>query len=394
MISPYPLPGGTSASGVGWYTQSLVRSMAAAGARVTVIAPQERGAPAFERDGDVTVRRCFARGPVGLARASRAALATGASLTHLQHETFLYGGPSSIPALLPGMARLRAGAGPVVTMHQVVAPSSVDRRFTDLHRVRIPAPAARAGLALVQGAVSGLARTTIVHESSFREVIADAVVLPLGMNETRSAARDADLRAEWDVADDDFVVMCFGFVAPYKGLETVLEATELAGSGFVAVVAGREHPRLAGQGYLDGLAACFGPGGRFGRGARFTGFVDDADVANCFRTADLVVVAYPQAFASSGVLAQALGYGTPVLVSPSVARLHGAPPEMVVPLDPAGMAARFRDLAADRSRLERLLAVSQPLAGGRSWPELAARHLALYEEVLHAQSRTGRRARY
>jgi len=169
-----------------------------------------------------------------------------------------------------------------------------------------------------------------------------------------------------------FCVLCFGFLAPYKGLEAALGAARLAGEDVELVIAGGEHPRLAGDGYADALRAS-APAN-----ARFTGYVADADVARWFAAADVALLPYPQPFASSGPLALALAHGTPVLLSDALADTVGAPDALAVPTDPAAIAARLDALAADRADRERLRAAAATLAAGRSWPEVARRHLDLY----------------
>lgn len=391
LVSPYPSERDPGSSGVAWYSQSLARALADAGAEVTVLAPGHvpaGGVP--DHDGPVRVDRRFGRGPRAALAALAAAGDTGAPVVHVQHEAFLYGGPASVPAVLAGLAGLRrAGRGPVVTMHQVVDPRSVDHRFTDMHRVSIPPVAARASLRGMQTAISRTASRVIVHEEAFRRTIPGAVVFPLGGGSTPAggpavAARAAALRAEAGVPDGGLLALCFGFVAPYKGVELALEAARLAGPEVRLVVAGGEHPRLAGQGYLDGLRDRYGPV------AAFTGYIDDADVSPWFLAADVVLLPYPQPFSSSGVLAHAVSHRVPTLVSSALAEVIGFPPEAALPPDPVGVAARLADLAGDRRGLAELAALTAGTGAGRSWPELAERHLGLYEEVVHAQRRAHR----
>ena len=163
-------------------------------------------------------------------------------------------------------------------------------------------------------------------------------------------------------------MLCFGFLAPYKGIELVLDAARLLGAGLQVVVAGGEHPRMAGSGgFGEELRA------RYGDVARFTGWVPDADVAGWFAAADLAVFPYPKPFASSGVLALALAHGTPVLLSPALARCAGAPSALAAPMEPRRLADRLEELAADRDAARRAAAVDAVLAAGR---ELARRRRA------------------
>ncbi|UGS37886.1 glycosyltransferase [Capillimicrobium parvum] len=373
LISPYPRPGirHGGSSGVASYTANLAEALTGAGAGVTVVAPVEPGLPAEHRDGRVRVLRRFEAGPPWLVRAARAACATGAPTVHLQHETFLYGGPAAVPALVAALRRLRRGRpSSVVTMHHVVAAGAVDAQFTRLHRVRVPAAVARAGLAVVRESVRRHADAVVVHEPAFAEAVPGATVVPHGI-ESAAAAERAAARSRLGVRDDRLTVLCFGFVAPYKGLEPALEAGRLAGSGVEVVVAGGTHPRV-GDAYAEVLR------GAHGDHARFTGHVPDGDVAAWFAAADVALFAYPRPVSSSGALALALAHGTPVLMSPELATCAGAPAPLVAPREAPALAAVLRGLAADRSRLGALGAAAAAMAGDRGWPAVARRHLEVY----------------
>ena len=373
LISPFPGLGERHAgwTGVASYSANLAAALDDAGARVTVLASEEPGLPAAARDGALEVRRVWRRGAGALPAAAAAARATGAAAVHLQHELFLYGGPAAVPGVVPALAALR-GRRAVVTMHHVVDPADVDAAFTATHGVRAPAPVARAGVATVQRTIRALADAVVVHEPSFASVVGGAEVVPHGIEVVEDAVSRESARAALGVADDRLCVLCFGFRAPYTGLAAALGAARLAGDGVELVVAGGEHPRLAGDGYADRLRAT-APGN-----ARFTGFVPDADIARWFAAADVALLPYPRPFASSGPLALALAHRTPVLVSDALARTTGASGMLAVGADPAAIAARLGTLRADPAERERLRAAARRLAAGRTWPEVARRHLELY----------------
>ena len=381
LISLYPADGVRHGgrSGVASYAANLAHGLAEAGASVHVLAPRAEGARTGWRDGDVCVERAFARGPGAGPAAAAAALRTGAPVVHLQFELFLYGGASALPGLLAALSfRGRSRPGTVVTAHQVVDPASVDAGFVELHGIRVPAVLARMGLAAVQRAIGALPDAAIVHEPLFAEHLPGAVVIPHGVEHVERADR-ADSRARLGLDADRLVVLCFGFVAPYKGLELACEAAELAAGEVQLVVAGGEHPRHPDTSYVSRLRS------RYDRHVRFTGFVPEGELAAWFAAADVVLLPYPRPHASSGALALALAHGTPVLLSPALARAVDAPAALAAPDDPAGLAARLRLLAAEPSTLELLRWASGHLAEGRSWPEVAHRHLDLYREVIDAR---------
>jgi glycosyltransferase involved in cell wall biosynthesis len=393
LISPYPPRGERHGghSGVASYTANLAHALSDAGASVAVIAPRTDGEPERSADGPVRVARRFTcGGPGALPAAALAAAATRAPAVHLQHETFLYGGPPSVAGLAPALAGLRARRGTVVTMHHVVDPRAVDGDFVALHRVDAPVALARAGLAAVRTAISRLAGAVVVHEPGFAGVVGGSRVVPHGVEPGVAAQpeRVAAWRARHGLDDGRLTVLCFGFIAPYKGLELVLEAAGLTADAVHVVVAGGEHPRMSGPGgYAEQLRD------RHIGHATFTGRVDDADVAASFAAADLAAFLYPQPVSSSGALALALAHRTPMLVSPELARGAGLPDAVVAPRDPLALAGRLGELAADRGRLDDLRDAARELLDGRTWPAVARAHLDLYEEVAHADSGPRRRLR-
>lgn len=383
LISPYPPRGERHGghSGVASYSANLAHALSDAGADVMVVAPRVDGEPERSQDGPVAVHRAFAMGPAALPAAALAADRSGAPLTHLQHETFLYGGPASVAGLAPALAALRARRGTVVTMHHVVDPKSVDADFVRLHRVNAPVGVARAGMAAVRSSIRRLADAVVVHEPGFAGVVAGSRVVPHGVEpgvEATGAA--AAFRAAHGLDDGRLVVLAFGFLAPYKGLERLLDAGRLATESVQVVVAGGEHPRMTGPGgYADELMD------KYGDVATFTGRIPDAEVAACFGAADLAAFLYPQPVSTSGALALALAHRTPILVSRELAGSAGVPDALVAPDGEAALAARLRDLAHDGVARDALRDVAAELLAGRTWPAVARRHLDLYEEVGHAE---------
>lgn len=384
LISPYPRLGSRhdGDSGVASYTANLAHALAARGARVTVVAPELAGEAATGNDGPVQVRRAFRAGRAGAVPAALAAArATGAPVSHLQHELFLYSGATGLPGTIAALG-VRRGARSaqrtVITMHQVVDPSAVTRAYTSMHRVAVPAPVARVAIGAVQQVLPSVADAVLVHEPAFRQLVPGAQVVPHGIEVPPAATRTrAEVRADLGLPADGLLALCFGFLAPYKGLEIALTAGELAGREVRMVVAGGQHPRLAAQGddYDVRLQQ------RYGGSASFTGYVADADVSRWFQAADVLLLCYPEPHASSGPLALALAHRTPVLLSERLAATVGADPALAVRSDPSAWADRLRVLAGSITARDQLRGQVALLAADRTWPAIADRHLELYREV-------------
>jgi glycosyltransferase involved in cell wall biosynthesis len=286
-------------------------------------------------------------------------------------------------------------------MHQVVDPSAVDGDFTRMHRVRVPSRVARLGLGGVQSIVRSCADAVIVHEPTLAAPIEGATVIPHGIEWVRPISR-RDAREALGLGDD-FTALCFGFLAPYKGLEVALAAVARTDTEMRLVIAGGDHPRLAGRDrYADHLRSAAN------ERVRFTGHVPEADVPFWFGAADVALLPYPKPFSSSGALALALAHRTPSLLSLELARCVGAPAVMGV--DCTGrdgctdhtdcteaaaqiLADRLDELATQPAALDELGAATASVARDRSWPLVAARHLDLYEEVIREHRPSRRRVR-
>ncbi len=165
------------------------------------------------------------------------------------------------------------------------------------------------------------------------------------------------------------VVLLFGLVRPYKGLDVLLEAWRAVDGAELWVVG---LPRMD----LAPLRAA-AP-----RTVRFVErFVPDAELPAFFDRADLVVLPYRE-IDQSGVLFTALAFGKPLVLTavggfPEVAGEGAA--ELVAPGDPAALAGALSRLLGDPAARGRLAAAARAAATGPySWDTVARRHLHLY----------------
>jgi glycosyltransferase involved in cell wall biosynthesis len=171
------------------------------------------------------------------------------------------------------------------------------------------------------------------------------------------------------------VVLFFGLLRPYKGLQTLLRAWRGL-EGAELWIVGR--PRMP----LEPLAALAPPGVRF-----VSRFVSDTELPPYFRRADVVVLPYSRTerFDQSGVLATALAFAKPTLLTevggfPEVAATGAA--ELVAPDDPDALRRALAGLIEDSTARARLSAAARVAAAGPySWDHAARQTLALYRSL-------------
>jgi len=135
------------------------------------------------------------------------------------------------------------------------------------------------------------------------------------------------------------VILFFGLLRPYKGLDTLLEAFRRLEGAELWIVGNPRMPveplhRLADEAK--------------GRVRFLTRFVEDAEIPAIFRRADLVVLPYRDA-EHSGVLYTGLAFGKPLVLSavggfPELAATGAG--RLVSPEDPTGLAAALDELYA------------------------------------------------
>ncbi len=173
------------------------------------------------------------------------------------------------------------------------------------------------------------------------------------------------------------VILFFGLLRPYKGVDVLLEAFRSV-EGAELWVVGRAMMPIEPLQELASRAA--------GRVRLLPRFITDPEIPALFRRADIVVLPYRE-IEQSGVLYTALAFGKPIVLSAvggftEVAERHGAA-MLVPPGDQAALAEALSGLLADSAARERLAEAARAAAAGPySWDGIAERTLALYRSLL------------
>jgi glycosyltransferase involved in cell wall biosynthesis len=353
------------------YDRALCAALAAAGAEVELVTSR------------------FAHGPVPAPRGYRVA--------ELFYPAAARTGAASVPGRalklaghVPGMLRLRRHARAADLVHyQWLTFPGLDARLLPatprVWTVHDPPPAGRArrGWSAAARRMDAL----VAHSRAGAGVIAERLgvdparihVIPHGpFDHLTHLSDERPLPSELAAADRP-VILCFGLIRPYKGIDVLLEAfREVEGAELWIV--GR--PMMDLQPLRELAARCPEPVRWLPR------FITDPEIPALFRRADLVVLPYREAD-QSGVLYTALAFGNAVVASavggfPEVAA-HGDALRVVPPGDSAALASAIGELLADEEERRRLSAAARAAATGPySWEGIAAQTLALYRDVLAA----------
>ncbi len=352
------------------YDRALAAALARAGARVELLTSRFLYGPVPEPEG-YAVRECFYRRSAarGLGAAGRRAF-KGA-----EH--------------LADMGRLRRLLDADVVHYQWLTMPELDARILPRRRPRLmtahyvlPPVPGRRELAAARH-MFGAMDAVVAHSEHGARRLREEVgidpgrvrVIPHGaFDYLTRLEREKPLPAELQGAEGP-VILFFGLLRPYKGIDTLLEAFRRLEGAELWIVGNPRMPLAPLRELADEAP---------GRVRFLNRFVEDAEIPSIVRRADLLVLPYRDA-EHSGVLYTGLAFGKPLVLSavggfPEVAATGAA--RLVSPEDPAGLAAALAELVADPAARERLAAAARAAAAGPySWDAVAAQTLALYEEL-------------
>jgi glycosyltransferase involved in cell wall biosynthesis len=352
------------------YDRALAAALARAGAEVELLTSHFLYGPVPEAEG-YRVRECFYR------RAAERGLDAPARRAFKAAEH------------IPDMLRLRSALDADVIHYQWLSMPGLDRHLLPQRRPRIvtahyilPPQPSRRQVAKARG-VFGRMDAVVAHSEHGAARLRDEVgvdpsrvhVIPHGaFDYLTRLPKEKPLPAELEGSEGP-VILFFGLLRPYKGLDTLLRAFRQVEDAELWIVG---NPRMD----LEPLRALAAEAP--GRVRFLTRFVEDAEIPAIFRRADLVVLPYRDA-EHSGVLYTGLAFGKPLLLSavggfPEVAAAGAA--RLVQPEDPLALAAALGELTADAAARERLAAAARTAAAGPySWDAVATQTLTLYDHL-------------
>ena len=201
-------------------------------------------------------------------------------------------------------------------------------------------------------------------------------VIPIGAYSYLRSLPDEQGLPEELAAVEGTVVLHFGLMREYKGIDVLLEAWAGIEGAELWVVG---MPRIPLEPLREAAKRARAP-------VRFVPrFVTEAEIPAYFRRADLVVLPYRE-IDQSGVLYTALAFGNPLLLTDvggfgEVAELGAA--RLVPREDAEALRVAMQELIDDPAQRSRLAGGARAAAEGEySWDEIGKRTYALYERLL------------
>jgi glycosyltransferase involved in cell wall biosynthesis len=221
-------------------------------------------------------------------------------------------------------------------------------------------------------------------------------VIPFGINSTipDTAQTPVEARERLGLAASDKVVLFFGNIAPYKGLEYLVEAMSLLAERLPElrlVIAGRVKGVESYWAAVDERITALGLRPKI---LQRIEFVPDAETETYFKAADVLVLPYVHVF-QSGVLFLGYNFGLPIIAS-DVASLRediveGETGFVCEPCDPASLARALERYFASELYREldsRRPAIRRFATERYSWTKVASMTKDIYDTLDSDRLRT------
>jgi glycosyltransferase involved in cell wall biosynthesis len=353
------------------YDRALAAALARGGAEVELLTSRFLYGPVPEAEGYSVYERFYRRSASrGLDAPARRAL--------------------KLAEHVPDMLRLRGALDAEIVHYQWLTVPTLDAVLLPPHRPRamtahyiLPRRPSRRQVASARR-LFGRMDAVVAHSEHGAARLRDEVgldpervrVIPHGaFDYLTRLPEEKPLPAELEGAEGP-VILFFGLLRPYKGIDTLLRAFREVEGAELWIVG---NPRMEVE-PLRALAA-----EASGRVRFLTRFVEDAEIPAIFRRADVVALPYRDA-EHSGVLYTGLAFGKPLVLStvggfPELEPTGAA--RVVPPEDPTALAGALQDLTSDEAaRAELATAAREAAAGPYSWDEVARQTLALYRDLL------------
>lgn len=302
----------------------------------------------------------------------------GASMAHIQHQYFFFGGVA--PHKNHAHALLDAVKVPLVmTVHEVVAPtgSAVARAaiaLTNRRNFRHPA-----------------LRALLVHTATDRDLLVEMGTPPDRIHvvthgiPTPAPMPDAETAKAMLGLTGKRVVTLFGFLSSKKGHGIALDALPYLPEDILILFAGDQHPDDHTD-YVAALRARLEAINSATERARITGYLPEAELPALMAATDVAIAPYTQT-SGSGSVANQLAYGRAIVASdiaPHQAFLAAQPDSLLLfPAgDPQALANAITSVLDDPARRDLLQAGARAYAQAHSYAAMAQTTVEIYKSVM------------
>lgn len=330
VISIYPPKEtlhGSTGSGVGSYTKNLMTHMDTEVTQKTVIFCEYDYESSSYDENSMKIERCRQRKWLFSRLHQIVSILKkypDLKTIHIHHEFNMFGSLFTIPLFLVLLWKLRA-YHTIVTYHGVVDTSIIDAEYGKINSLPryFPPVFLKFAFWFFYAISSKLIDTVIVHEHHFKWILntygfqdTHIKVLYHGVENLQSRYSPWEARKKLGIQSDKKVLLYFGFLAWYKGVDLLLDTFEKMDSDIYHLILAWGTPKRtlsdpvfrAWYEWVDQRAKTMTWVTRMG-------FVPDEEIEIIYSASDLLIIPYRYMLAASGPMSLALAYDRPFLLS-------------------------------------------------------------------------------
>ncbi len=330
-ITSYPNPGSglygprDHFSAISWHSERTITELSRHSDIIVIAEMFPNYLPSFKVNDHLEIKRLWRKGdwisfillPFRLLRY------LSARTIYVQFEFNVFGGivPDLLLLLTLGILRI-AGKQIVFELHQIIWDVKKLEKHIFLHN-RIAQWIVKRGLLLYYICIGIISQKVIVFEAALARrlsrLISSCKIHALSIPTSDiSKIENNHLQAKHRLGygSDEFVLLVFGYVSGYKGIDWILRAMKhIPSQRIKLLIAGGPSPTLAHnkeyQHFYQSILKQVSLDPRI----RSTGFISDAEIPLYFSAADLVVLPYQVFMSGSGPYSWALSYEKPIILS-------------------------------------------------------------------------------
>jgi glycosyltransferase involved in cell wall biosynthesis len=325
-------------------------------------------------------------------------------IIYIHHEHFLYGKKYIHAILFPFMLILSKF---LLTKAKIMVNlSGIVTQYDDISRTeRLPpviSTIAGGVTFIIEKLIIKLANIVSVNNllakyiilNHYKTPIDKVYLLPIGINYSEIKLNKEDARKRLGLSHYDYILLFFGYLSYYKGLENLIEAYKMLSKTLrkrsILLVAGGLHPRLVkNKSYIHWVKKLIANAKAIDDGKIvFTGFVRDDDIPLYYYASDLIILPYKTYIASSGPLHLALEYGIPLIVSKYIIEdfILEIKDIAVVDSEPQAIVSRIEYLLKNEDELMRIKSFLIQARDKRNWKNIASDIVNFWSKINEARS--------
>lgn len=329
IIVAYPAKGErhSNFSGIAGYAKNLLLELDnQQKEKIVVFSNIKNKANIFEDEG-IKVDECWKRNSFSFAKQILKTIENYPNLKiiHVQHEFNLFGGSASVLLYLLLLRRInKLNKKIIVTYHGVISQKIINKEFKEVNQLNFPISIIKLFFGLIYKISRRYIDKSIVHENYFKKIIIKEYgfkeehieVIHHGIEDKQLILSKQEAREKLKIGQNKRVILFFGFLAGYKGVNLLLDAFKLLDQNkyFLILAGGKpkrvEKSKLYREWYKKIEIII-----KSNQNILRTGFVPDEKIGLYFSASDILVLPYLQMLSASGPMSFAISFEKPFLAS-------------------------------------------------------------------------------